>query len=381
MRRFALAPPWLREGVDLSLGLLPGESTVADAAPAGNKAVSAINGVRGDHLEASGNPLAIDMCFATPEGELELTAKALAQACPRASPHLVVFVHGLCLSDQSWTQDQPGIGDRLLDELGYTPLYLRYNTGRHISTNGRELAALLEKLAEAWPVTPKSISLIGHSMGGLVIRSACWYANLSAMEWPEQLNRIVCLGTPHHGAPLEKFGHWLDSTLENSPYIEPLLFTRSRSAGIKDLRHGNLLDEDWQDAEPFSSSSDSRQLVPMLEEVDYYFVAATVSRHEHHPTGHLLGDLLVRMGSATGTHREQPRCIPIRPENCRIFTGVNHFRLLDDPRVQQQIVDCSTPPDELVVLPVCFTNPGSGYGRGPCSLPRPYRTDRGGDGN
>ena len=136
------------------------------------------------------------------------------------------------------------------EELGCTPLYLRYNTGRHISTNGQEFAQLLEQLCEAWPVPVESLSLIGHSMGGLVIRSASWYAQQAQSTWLQHLQRVVCLGTPHHGSPVERAGHALDRAMQRIPYTEPLALGRRRSAGIKDLRHGDLLDEDWQGHHP-----------------------------------------------------------------------------------------------------------------------------------
>lgn len=126
------------------------------------------------------------------------------------------------------------------DDFDYTPLYLRYNTGRRVSTNGREFAELLESLCGNWPVPVQSLSLVGHSMGGLVIRSACQYARDGRKSWPQTLKRVVCLGTPHH-APLERAGHAFEHAMKYVPYAEPMLFGKLRSVGIKDLRHGNLL--------------------------------------------------------------------------------------------------------------------------------------------
>ena len=335
----------LREGVDRSFSLLPRELRQAGDSTAEARIVAALNGVFGDHLADTGNALATQMVLRTPEQTLDVTNPgAVATALPLASAHLVVLIHGLSLSELSWHRNgHPGIGDRLRDELGHTPLYLRYNTGRHISTNGREFAQLLQQLCDAWPVPVESISLIGHSMGGLVIRSACSYAGRDQAKWLQALQRVVCLGTPHHGSPLEKAGHAFESAMQKLPYAEPMLFSRLRSAGIKDLRHGDLLDEDWQGHQPDERKPGQHGVVPLMPGVDYYFAAASLGRHEKDPLGHLLGDMLVRPDSAVGIHRDELRRLKIKPENCRIFHEKNHFDLLDDERVQQQVVEWFSP--------------------------------------
>ena len=330
----------LREGVDRSFALLPPAPDAGDGVEAETRVMAALNGVLGDHLEATTNPLATPMGLRTPEQAIDLDPAALAEQLPQASPHLVVLVHGLSLSELSWRRDgKPGIGDELSGQLGLTPLYLRYNTGRHISTNGQEFAQLLQRLRDAWPVPVESISLVGHSMGGLVIRSACWYARHTGASWLQQLQRIVCLGTPHHGSPLEKAGHAFESVMQKIPYVKPMLFSKLRSAGIKDLRHGALTDEDWQGRDADTSRADPHKVVPLMPGIDYYFAAASVGRHEDDPLGHLLGDLLVRPGSAVGLHRKELRQLKIEPDNCRVFHEKNHFDLLKDRQVLDQVVD------------------------------------------
>ncbi len=330
----------LREGVDLSLGLLP-KTTGASLSPEATiRTIAALNGVLGDHLEATGNPLATPMQLLTQDRALALDEPSLAAGPHAASRHLVVLVHGLSLSELSWRRNgAPGIGERLLQSLDIAPLYLRYNTGRHISTNGQEFAQQLEQLCERWPTPVESLSLIGHSMGGLVIRSACWYAQQAGNRWLSRLARVVCLGTPHHGSAVAKAGHGLTAAMQGLPYTRPLAFGRRRSAGIKDLRHGDLLDEDWRDHHPDAMRPDTRRPVPLLPDVEYYFAAATLGRHQHDPLGHILGDLLVRLDSATGSHSEDLRRLDIKPENCAVFHATNHFDLLDDERVQRQILD------------------------------------------
>lgn len=330
----------LREGVDQAFGLLPDTAAATLHSSAEIRMAAALNGAFGDHLEATDNALAIPMSVMTGREPLTLERAALHDAVPQASPHIVLLVHGLSLSELSWRRKGATcMGQRLQQELGSTPLYLRYNTGRHISTNGQELAQLLGQLCAQWPVPVESLSLVGHSMGGLVIRSACWYAEQTCTPWLHHLQRVVCLGTPHHGSSVAKAGHALDMAMQKIAYVEPLAFGRQRSVGIKDLRHGDLLDEDWQDHDPGQPRTDTRQSVPLLPNVDYYFVAATLGRHRDDPLGHVLGDLLVRLDSAVGSHKDNLRRLHIKPENCRVFHEKNHFDLLDDERVHRQIID------------------------------------------
>lgn len=325
----------IRSGVDQSFRLLPQDAHIADASTAQVRFAAALNGAFGDHLEATGNALALPMQLMSDGNPLLLEPEALATAVPQFSPHIVVLVHGLSLSELSWRRKGNAcIGGRLQEESGVTPLYLRYNTGRHISSNGQQFSALLEQLCQAWPVPVESLSLIGHSMGGLLIRSACWYAQQES--WLQHLQRVVCLGTPHHGSSVAKAGHALDVAMQRIPYTEPLAFGRRRSAGIKDLRHGDLLDEDWQSD---GGQRGKRKTVPLLPDVDYYFAAATLGRGPEDPLGQLLGDLLVRLDSAVGDHSDDLRRLHIKPENCRIFHEKNHFDLLDDERVHKQVIE------------------------------------------
>jgi len=329
----------VREGTDLSLHLLSGDATGPGLPRQDAAWISAVNGVCGDHLEETSNPLAIAMGFSTPETPLAPTRAGLVSVLPEAGPRIAVFVHGLCLSPWRWWREtSPSVGDRLRDELGMTPVYLHYNSGRHISVNGRELAGQLEQLCDAWPVPVESLTVIGHSMGGLVIRSACHYAEEADRRWLGRLQRVVCLGTPHHGAALEKAGSLIDRVAQTVQYTEPLMIGRKRSAGIRDLRHGNLLDEDRDNDDPINPLKDLRRPVPLLEDVDYYFVAAAVGRHERDPASRILGDFLVRLGSATGAHDDELRRLHIRPEYCRVFAETSHMDLLSDKGVHEQLV-------------------------------------------
>lgn len=242
----------------------------------------------------------------------------------------VVFLHGLMETDRSWGE-RP-YGDRLAAELGCTPVYVRYNTGRHISENGRELAELLrDELGWA-----QRIALVGHSMGGLVARSAAHQAALAGHAWPARVTHVISLGTPHLGAPLAQGVHWLAHALGRLPETRPLAdFFRRRSAGIRDLRAGSLVDDDWRGRDPDALRADALAEVPLLEGATHCFVSATLTRDARHPLGRLLGDVLVLTPSASG--RSRTRRVGFRDEDGFAVGGAHHFALLDHPEVYERL--------------------------------------------
>jgi hypothetical protein len=345
-----------RSILDRALGFLPGQMSSSPAQPQADAARSALNGVLGDHLLATANPLAIPMRLRRNGQPLSLERDALAAAIPEANGKILVVVHGLCMNDRQWNRNDQDHAAALARDRGYTPVYLHYNSGRHISENGRDLAALLERLVDAWPVPRAELSLLTHSMGGLITRSACRYAALGAAQsaaqnpaktgaesgcrWLAALRRIVFLGTPHHGAPLERGGHSLVTALGISPYTAPLArLGWLRSAGITDLRYGNLLDEDWQPHDRFASTGDLRRSVSLPEGVECYALAATTGKLRGDLNDRLLGDGLVPVASALGRHRDETKSLAIPESHRSVCYGTNHMDLLSDPEVYAQLRD------------------------------------------
>ena len=272
--------------------------------------------------------------------DLPLDAGELARALPGAGPRVALFVHGLGETDASWRlradAQRPGYGAGLQRDLGHTPIELRYNTGLHISDNGRALARLLEELRGAWPVAIEEIVIVGHSMGGLVARSACHYAQREGHRWTGAVRHVFCLGSPHLGAPLEKGVNALGWALGRVPETRPLANVLNvRSAGIKDLRFGSCAEEDWCECDPDELLTDRCHDVPFLPGARFYFVAATLSRRPGDPLGAILGDLLVRVPSASGAGRR--RQIGFAIEDGHHVGGVTHFDLLNHPAVYEQI--------------------------------------------
>lgn len=304
--------------------------TAAPTEPPSRLAVglrSALNAVVGDHLHHSANPLAIPMGFYADGRRIPLTSVGLSAHLPQLSDRLCLFVHGLGCDEHSWqgnagtAADAPNqhYGRRLQAELGYTPLYLRYNTGLPVADNGQDLAQQLENLLAVYPQPVRELVIVGHSMGGLVARSAGQHAADQGLAWLPLTRMIICLGSPHRGAPLEKLGHQITQTLHRSPLTAPLgKIAAARSAGIKNLRYG------------LHRSARHGHHPPALPGVALRFIGANLAKNPDHPLGHLLGDGLVTLHSATA-----PK-LPGDVATVRLG-GLHHMALLNEARVYQQI--------------------------------------------
>ncbi len=305
--------------VDALLGVLTTSVIDSPASAEREAVVAALNGVLGDHLAATRNPLSITMALRHQGRPVVLESAALLQCFPAAGPTLVVALHGLCMNDLQWRregQDQPGL---LAQALGGTAIYLHYNTGLPVADNGHRFAVLMSTLLREWPAQPARVVLLAHSMGGLVARSALYQA--ASQAWTLRVSDLVCLGTPHMGAPLERAGHGLDLLLDAVPYAAPLArLGRVRSAGITDLRHGHCGVGD----EP----------VPLPSQARCWAVAAVL---DGQTKGRLLGDGLVPRDSALGRHRNITRRLAFPSGRQCVLVGLNHMQLLSSRAVQAQL--------------------------------------------
>lgn len=318
-------------GLDGLLAPFDGLMDAGQATPRRDRVVAALNGVLGDHLVRSGNPLAIPM-------QLRQDGRPLDPAAlPAGTPdRVLLLVHGLCMSDGGWNRNGHDHGQALGRALGLAPVYAFYNSGLHVSENGRALSGALQALVQAWPVPLRSLTIVGHSMGGLVARSAVWHARQAGQDWPDRLRQLVFLGTPHHGAPLERAGNWLHRVLDVSPYAAPFgRLSRIRSAGITDLRHGNLLEADWAPVDRFDHR-DHRTPVPLPEGVACYAVASTIGGPD--TPGSLLGDGLVTLDSALGRHRRPALDLGLPEDHRWVGHGIHHLDLLSDPAVYRRLL-------------------------------------------
>ncbi len=310
-------------------------------------AQSAVNALHGDFLRERGSGLAIPMSVRVGGRAVAPERAALAAAFPRATGKLCVFVHGLGCTEWEWCMSahhhhgdpEVSFGTLLQRDLGYTPVYVRYNTGLHVADNGRQLAALLSRLAAEWPCQVERVALVGHSMGGLVARSAAHYGSLQDDVWVTKLRHVFCLASPHLGAPLEKAVNVLASVLrriESAGAQVPAKILNARSAGIKDLRFGYVVDEDWQGRDPDALLDDGRTDVPCVDGATYCWIGATITKDPAHPLGRILGDALVRPASAAGAARDPARHVPFQLG--RMVPGMHHLRVQNHPAVYAVIL-------------------------------------------
>ena len=308
------------------------------SSPEREAVLSIINGVLGDQLLATANPLNISMSLRHEGKPLMLEKAALSQRLPHATGKLLVVLHGLCMNDLQWTTAGYNHADVLAKGLGYTPVYLHYNTGLHTSINGQQFSVLLEQLLNAWPQPVDDLTLLAHSMGGLVSRSACHLAEQTNMAWRSKLKNIVFLGTPHHGAPLERVGSWIDSILGSNRVTKPFAaIGQIRSSGITDLRYGHVLASSWEGKDRFERSPDSREPLPLPIGVSCYAVAATTSSQTSVKRDAWVGDGLVPLKSALGLHDEVSHCLSFSVENQWTLNDANHIDLLKNVSVTAQL--------------------------------------------
>ena len=317
----------------LALGAIDGSAGDIEATPERARALAILNGVLGDHLETTGNPLA--------------TAMTLRQHGPTAAPErserLAIFLHGLCMDERCW---QPSVDADEASDLpealaagGWSVAHLRYNTGRHIHQNGRDLERLLARRIDEFDTPPREIALIGHSMGGLVARSALHRALERGSTWAEKCSlRLVCIGTPHHGSPVERAGHGIDRLLGISRYSAPFArLGKMRSAGITDLRHGNVLAGDAGHEDRFHPAGDSRNPTRLPPQTRCFTVAATLDRDAEIARSRYVGDGWVPVPSALGLHPDPRLTLPFEADQTLVVPETGHIALLNHPEVVRRV--------------------------------------------
>jgi pimeloyl-ACP methyl ester carboxylesterase len=308
-----------------------------------DRTISALNGIVGDYLRERANGLAIGMGFYARGEHVPCDRRAIERAHPRATGRLCVLVHGLADSEAVWRfpgKREVSYGTLLQKDLAFTPFHLRYNTGLHISENGEALADLLETLVGCHPVRVREVIVLGHSMGGLVTRSACEAAMRARHRWVRRLTRVFYIGSPHLGAPLEKLGNAVGRVLRaiRNPYVKVVAeVVDLRSSGMKDLGRANIVREHWEGLEAGAPAADGRIAVPLLAGIAHYALVGTLTAREGHILTQLLGDALVRVPSAAGRCRDEDRALGFDEGNVEVFPGVHHRRLAHDRQVYRRI--------------------------------------------
>jgi len=311
--------------------------------------IAALNGVLGDHLAATGNALAITMAFRRAGRPLQVERAALRSRLAGATPRLLVLLHDLCLNDLQWRRADHDHGAALAREAGYTPVYLHYNSGLSVSTNGRILAPLMERLYDAWPMPIERLAMLGHGMGGLVARSAIhhgMFIQRGGLRWPTRVNDLVCLGTPHHGAALDGSAKGLSLLLGATPQppghpghpghpdhpAHPVLarLGRLRSAGIEDLRLGNVVSAPGGD-----DGTQRGATVGLPDRTRCFAIAARLGQPAGGARARLASDGLVPVASALGRHREPGRDLGFAAEHQAVVPDTGHLDLLASASVSR----------------------------------------------
>ena len=329
---------WIGNGIHHTLGFFHPHTELGLSFQSKETALAVLNGVIGDYLENSKNSLARPMSFRLRGETLELNKQSLHQTYPKANGKILLLIHGLCMNDIQWNQNGHDHGELLAGELGLTPIYLNYNTGKHISQNGQQLSSMLDQLLSAWPVPIEELIIIGHSMGGLITRSAFHYANGNGHSWLSYVKRVVFLGSPHHGAPMEQIGNFVDKFFESNPFIKPFArIGKIRSSGITDLRYNNLLDEDWKGQDRFNHPPDSTIPVPLPKNLTAFAIAATMAKETATIKYGVLGDGLVLVESALGQHANSQKILKFESSKTWIAYETNHIQLLSSKTVYDKM--------------------------------------------
>jgi triacylglycerol lipase len=326
--------------------LVPEPSVAPAARPSGRGvelAIGVLNGVVGDYLHRQSNGLATPMELIHEGRPLPLEREALQRAHPHSRGRLVLWVHGLAVTEAVWSfPSEPAVtyGSLLEKAHGFTPLYLRFNTGLHISDNGESLARLLEALVAAFPVPVEELVLVGYSMGGLVLRSACHVAAEAGHTWLSRVRRAVYIGVPHLGSPLERMGTAVTRMLRKVPNAYTQLVADVvdlRSSGVKDLGVARLLRRDWEGVAPDVPLQHHAHPVPLLPGISHHLLVGALAAGERHLLSMLFGDGVVPLASASGRAGSASHDLLVPPENLCVVTGVHHLALAHDAKVYARL--------------------------------------------
>jgi pimeloyl-ACP methyl ester carboxylesterase len=294
----------------------------------------ALNGTIGDKLEAEKSKRAIQMSFRKDHSDVSIEDLSLEESLQKSQGELVVFVHGLMADEVLWkepSRGKKGYGVLLQEEKNKTVLYVRYNSGCHISENGRSFSNLMEMLYKTYGTLISSTTIIAHSMGGLVTRSSCYYAGVQDQNWITKVKKIYLIGVPNDGAFLEKIGHLTTIILKKIWNFQTRMIANiadQRSNGIKDLRWGFMVDEDWQSAHSNDLLNVKRQNIPPLKGVQYFLLVGTLMEDENNVVSQYFGDGLVGKKSASGEIFSTTDAIHNEFLIYKVFSKIHHISLL-----------------------------------------------------
>jgi len=303
-----------------------------------DEALAILNGLVGDHLVRTGNALATEMAFYLGGAPLRMSRESLSSAFERPTPRVVVFVHGVMCTEAIWcfpAAPDDHYGARLGRDLGFTPLYVRYNSGASIVENGARLARVLQTLVEAYPVALEELVLVGYSMGGLLVRRACRVAELEGLSWLTHVKRAFYVGTPHLGAPAERMGRAVSALLRkiDDPYTRLVSeLSDLRSQGIRDLGDAHLHDPDAAPAFAPYSLREPQHPLPLLPSIRHHLIAGSLTADA---MAWLFGDAVVPLSSASWKTTVANEALAA--DRVKVLPGLNHLVLAHHEDVYSQL--------------------------------------------
>jgi hypothetical protein len=312
---------------------------------------SLLNGMIGEYLEKENNPLAIQMGFFHQSQKLSLDCQLAQQLdCP-LSNKVVIFVHGLTNLETVWDYPAEGssnasivnhyidvcfspvnktspenYGKKLQEEFGFTPFYLRYNTGLSLEKNGRNFSAQLSKLFKNYPIKIDDLMLIGFSMGGGLLSHAQYSAQKNNQAWLKVLSKCMYLGDSSENSLLANILQLSGDFLRHTPirYINFL-------ADWFDYRSKRLQTNENKENDFDLKRRRSREFALFVESSRHYFVNGNLTRKGQNIYNRSIEDLNPKQKNSDSSRATPPRSQSVHLE------GISPIRLAHSNRVYSLI--------------------------------------------
>jgi pimeloyl-ACP methyl ester carboxylesterase len=259
---------------------------------------------------------------------------------------VILFIPGLFTDEKLWLDRTIKIDERqvvssgIADDYkkrGYFPIFIRFNHGKHISDNGKELLVLLNEFIKLEPTI--KFNVIAYSIGCLILRSTLYYAREAAIDiGSKNFGKVIFISSPDGGSYLEKSGFWATVIMERAPNIAFMLLGiigNLRSDAIKDLSHGVIREEDWNSFNYLSRYWKSHYFGE-LENIDCYQLYSSFGE-DGSPFQEWLGDGIVELPSLTILTEN----VFLRKDRKELrstnIVGNNHFTILASGLLRKRI--------------------------------------------
>jgi hypothetical protein len=309
--------------------------------------VPIINGLHGDSMDEKGHQALVKMSFRYKSRDIEISQIKDYINLSENKGKLIILIHGLMNDDNIWHSNPEDLiqrmGSFLEKQNKANILYLRYNTGRHISQNGQDFSLLIQNLLDFYRKDITEIVIMAHSMGGLVTRSACYYAGKLDHNWISILKKVFLIGVPNEGSYVARIAHmtqYFMRKIDPTDNDKVAKFFEIRSNGIKDLSFGFLIDEDWQNTDYENKKVVKATKILPLKNVEYFLIAGIVSDEKSKKKiFNFFGDGLVEKKSALSNLFKENE-MQSGLVNFKLFENENHLALLESKEVHEYVTNC-----------------------------------------